>query len=170
MAQIFYDSDNSTLFELTATATDILTKLVPHDQLSEFEVYFKARKIGRDQKLSDVKGVTAGKTLRVLGRTSSRTSPPNDLREQVVKLDNRIKKFGMFEERIMLQYLYKEDVTQNLLKAFPIILDEPILFNVVTDFSLICAMAHEVCYLFSVFSLSLLIFRNMDSSNNILVS
>uniref|UniRef100_A0AC34G799 Uncharacterized protein n=1 Tax=Panagrolaimus sp. ES5 TaxID=591445 RepID=A0AC34G799_9BILA len=143
MAQVFYDSDTPNVYDLNLTANEILTKHVSNEQLADFELFFNSRKVGKDQKLSDVKGLTAGKILRILNRKSSRIQAPSNLREQVVELDKRFEKFNFFEDRNITAFLYNKDYIKQLIKDFPIILEEPILLNVLTDYSLLAAMLHE---------------------------
>jgi hypothetical protein len=108
-------------------------------------LFFNGRKIGRDQKLCDVKGLTAGKNLRILNlrKFFPKVSAPADLREKVVELDERFKTFGIIEDRSMTSQLFDKNYIKNLFIDFPIILEEPILLNVLTDYSLMSAMLHE---------------------------
>jgi hypothetical protein len=143
MAHVFFDSDTPNVYDLNMTANEILVKHVPAEQLSDYELFFSVRKIGRDQKLCDVKGLTAGKSLRILNRKSSRFAAPLNLREQVVELDERIKNFNPLDDRNMTLHLYDKKFIKQLINEFPIILEEPILLNVLSDYSLLAAMLHE---------------------------
>ena len=143
MARVFFESDTPVTYDdLNLTAQEIISKHAPAEKLQDYEIFLKNRKIGRDQKLSDVvKGDS--NVFRILSRITSRTPPPANLREEVVQLDEKIKKFGMYEDRRMIQHLYDNDICRSMIEKYPIILEEPILLNVLTDYSLMSAMLHE---------------------------
>uniref|UniRef100_A0AC35EYN7 UBA domain-containing protein n=1 Tax=Panagrolaimus sp. PS1159 TaxID=55785 RepID=A0AC35EYN7_9BILA len=144
MAQVYFDSDTPNIYELDLTANEILSKHVTNEQLADYDLFFNGRKIGKDQKLSDIKGLTNGrKILRILNRKSSRIQAPSNLRQQVVELDKRVEQFHFMEDRHMTTFMYDKNYIKKLINDFPIILEEPILLNVLTDYSLLKAMLHE---------------------------
>lgn len=146
MAQVHFDSD-SRLFPLEKTAGEILNEIVPLERLQYCDLFFHARKIGRDEKLSNVKGIEPGKILRILEKKSDMRDQQiasKDLNEKVVQMTQFLKKLPSIQERIIVEKIWKPEYVENLLKEYPVILEQPSLMNVLTDFSLITAMFHEV--------------------------
>lgn len=150
MAHVHYNSNTKT-YPLDKTAGDILQEFVPLDALQYCDLFYHSRKIGRDQKLSEIKGIEPGRTLRILERksdTRDQQRPPKDLREQAVSINKQFKKMPAHLERIIVEDTWKPDYIKNLLEKYPVITEQPALINVLSDYSLLEAMFHEVNFLF----------------------
>uniref|UniRef100_A0AC34QJ20 UBA domain-containing protein n=2 Tax=Panagrolaimus sp. JU765 TaxID=591449 RepID=A0AC34QJ20_9BILA len=84
-----------------------------------------------------------GKTLRILERKTMPLKPPKDIREQAVAINQKLERYGPLHSRLLAEILRKPDYITKLLERYPIIHEQPILMNVLTDFSLIRAMLLE---------------------------
>ena len=115
MAQVHFDSDSRT-FPLEKTAGEILNEVVPLERLHYCDLFFHARKIGRDEKLANVKGMEPGKTLRILEKKSNMREQliaSKDLNEKAVQMTQFLKKLSGIQERVIVEKVWKPEYIEN---------------------------------------------------------
>uniref|UniRef100_A0A7E4VTJ5 UBA domain-containing protein n=1 Tax=Panagrellus redivivus TaxID=6233 RepID=A0A7E4VTJ5_PANRE len=143
--QVIFESDSKS-FSADRTVSEILSELLPAERQPNAEIFMKARKLRRDQKLSETPGFSSHSVFRVRERKTTDDTPTlstDALRAKVVELEQRTQNYTAYEERILLDVMWKKDYIQELLKAHPIIQEEPVLVNVMTDLSLMYAILGE---------------------------